>query len=902
MLQSVRILAEVPKNPLGLDTPIRTSDVSSLTGFDKKKRSEIALAVDGHSIGIYDVRSGSIVTSYAISPTTSLTCPPCAIKLNKTATREARRSTYCSILDPQPKIVCFSEDNQKHISRGGSLKKSAFTLPENQSPVVHVEALATVRNENQDTSIDVLCFQEDGEIRCHDEALETEKWTTRITSSHDGGQKAKNLQIVYVSAISIQQATRIILKNRDDLVKILDANQDSYLSTILLVLIRSIPDSAPRSQGALTIRILAIRRTQVNGLGAFLGKKDPLVHLASFPIPEPLDVRGNDAIFKLHASSGLLYQENPGYLSIYDLTTIVPRVVQTMNFTYAKAGLSSLRLSTNLLATSSADAVFLIDTKFTSFQARFALPMPKQARSKISNHDNSKSPNDGKASVQLLSYHRPSSSAIILFGRSLMAVDLSAVITGKKASRKRKRDGLLIDAIGRGSLSIEGSGNSRLQTADTPNALGQILDPYEENVKWKDRQESLDSLLEKGDLVEYDRMITSALKDEKFNAGYGAFTTHPPQYVVDYLLSKAFSTTGSDGSIRHEDGCFLSGLHVRHLPESAWQYLTQKGLISTERLQTSLKRQSAMQQNNALTESGLIQAIADYDTTMVTLLSLLQSPCLLKISEVCHALKICTSKYALLAAPTSTKLLQANESIRPELETSDGVDLETGNLNSRSSEMLGDRDRFSILLDTIIRRCNPCPALLLTRALKRQLSISELRNVVDLLRINLAQNGWLSFCTDDGPTANDEKQYSDNQISMIAKLLNCIVDGLGTRGWLLNNSVVDNSAEPVETISYMKTEICAALEGIEEAAYLQGMLGEILLCGKGALTSRTPRPSFLDWGDKQKCALPLGLKLDHSISLTKIGAGGEVQKRSRRDIGKLKSMRVPEYSFERIAL
>lgn len=55
MLQYVRTLAEVPQNPLGSDTLVRTSEVSSFTGLSKRKRSEIALAVDNHSVGIYDV-------------------------------------------------------------------------------------------------------------------------------------------------------------------------------------------------------------------------------------------------------------------------------------------------------------------------------------------------------------------------------------------------------------------------------------------------------------------------------------------------------------------------------------------------------------------------------------------------------------------------------------------------------------------------------------------------------------------------------------------------------------------------------------------------------------------------------------------------------------------------------
>jgi len=37
-----------------------------------------------------------------------------------------------------------------------------------------------------------------------------------------------------------------------------------------------------------------------------------------------------------------------------------------------------------------------------------------------------------------------------------------------------------------------------------------------------------------------------------------------------------------------------------------------------------------------------------------------------------------------------------------------------------------------------------------------------------------------------------------------------------------------------------------------------------------------------------------------TISTHRVGAGGEVIRRSRRDVGRLKSRMVPKYSFERI--
>lgn len=55
MLQYVRTLAEIQASPFQPNAPVRSSDVLSLTGLSTRKRSEIALAVNNHSIGIYDV-------------------------------------------------------------------------------------------------------------------------------------------------------------------------------------------------------------------------------------------------------------------------------------------------------------------------------------------------------------------------------------------------------------------------------------------------------------------------------------------------------------------------------------------------------------------------------------------------------------------------------------------------------------------------------------------------------------------------------------------------------------------------------------------------------------------------------------------------------------------------------
>ncbi|KAK3076230.1 hypothetical protein LTS18_013564, partial [Coniosporium uncinatum] len=51
---------------------------------------------------------------------------------------------------------------------------------------------------------------------------------------------------------------------------------------------------------------------------------------------------------------------------------------------------------------------------------------------------------------------------------------------------------------------------------------------------------------------------------------------------------------------------------------------------------------------------------------------------------------------------------------------------------------------------------------------------------------------------------------------------------------------------------------------------------------------------------EEKRSFPLGGKVEDRVSETRIRAGGEVVRRSKRDIGRELSMRVGKYSFERI--
>ena len=752
-------------------------------------------------------------------------------------------------------------------------------------PIVHIEALAIPQDDAHTFNLAVLCIHRDGQISCYDEALTQMKWSPQKTLAQDGDQ------VVQVSSVSIRQARKTFLKDRDDVLGKLDANTGAFAPNLLLLLSRSLSDSERSGQRQLMFHILALRSLQVEARQDNQLSDNPTQEILSLIIPEPKCHRNKRALFRIHPSSGLLYQGTARHLSIYNLTTLTPQLVQTINFDGRHDVLSHIIISPDTIATLSGSSVNVMDTQYASCRAKYEFVKLKQS-SKSSPHH-----------AQFVTYYSPSGSAIVLFGRKLLAVNLSESTESKSFSRKRKRNGLLIDAIGRGSLSVDIKQPSAKRNAASSVALGELVEPYQETREWQQQERVLNGLLEKGNHLEFDQLVSSrldALDQQRHNHPPAM---HPPQFIVDYVLSSMFCTSPPNG-IDHGDAERGRELHVKSFFDQAWLGLVRRGLVSAERVKASLRRRGLLRPNDDLKDGELIKALTDRDKTLSVLLAFLQSSCLIQISEVCKALKIVIAQCATLTARNGQQLPSyRDEPVGLNGNAVDEMGLVSAHAITPSQQSSSESDHLHALFNAIIARCNACPAPIVTKAFKAHLSKPELQTLIIIMRTKLRQDGWLSSYTDAEPAVNLEHHYNDMDISMIGKLLSCAVDSLGTGGWLLNNNVGDNGTVPIEAVSNMQAEISTALESIWEANYLRGLLEGLLLCGKGTLNSNTVGiRSTLERRDRSKMALPLGLKFEQNVSRMKVGAGGELQKRSRRDIGKLRSRRVPEYSFEQIAI
>ena len=916
MIQKPYLLADIQQDLIGIPGNILATDVLAITGSKKRKRSELALAIDRQGVNVYDVsiefclkalrislqsvkvQSSKLITSYAISPQAVFTCPPCSTRLRRLENKPARRYTYCSVTSPKPQIMRFSELNNTEITT------ASINLSKEAALVTHLDTFEA-GSENK-----LLALHQDGMVTGYSAGLESEEWRSSINAGASNLDSVLDIQAAAV--LSVQEARKAILRGREDILARLGPDKDAAHRSLLVVMTRPKRD-ADNNAGMLELQIFHISIADSNRSGLALGTGHGLQRLATLAMPEPSLFISKKSQITMHTASGTIYQNVDGALAVYDLTGSVPRLAHTIFGNDA----SFLRLSSELIASIRGASLSVMDLRYGSLQVEGTLALSHEAI----RTQNSNKPQDLETTrtedMRLLSYFSPLDIIVALDGRKILAVQISTT-PRLDVSRKRKRPGLLVDSVGRGSSSMSGAPPISSEPPCRIKSLGHYL-PVFDDLDWKGQKDALDRCLTRNDGKEFQRLMATALglkatgEDKKtYNSGS---RDRVDQHVVSYALQAIFSVEQAPLDV-DPAGEYPWILDIRLFPPEIGNWLIEHGLLTLDRIEISLKQYGALPIISKLAAGSLIQALAKFDSSLEILLSMLASPVPLSSQEL-----VCV-----LIIVTQSPDVEATE--RPQLLTNDDREDDNGNNQKRQLVMeettevhpppppiLPDNKVSRRVLNFAMKRLYACPSSSTARALKRELSTLQLRILVDTLRMEIARGGWLSPYEDSLDTLDLELQ-NDSQMCFIAHLLSCVINSLGTGGLILGNSMSDDLTETADTIAYMKAEISAALEGIEEAIYLKGMLGEILLCRKDTLNpvvkqSRSnevqhpalpAKPMTLTLDEEASQLLPLGLKPAPVVSTTKVGAGGELIKRSRRDIGRLKSKMVGKYSFDRIMI
>lgn len=773
--------------------------------------------------------------------------------------------------------------------------------------MIHLETLALGNREVFQSRVKLLAVHEDGEIRCLSQDLQMEEWKTRVIHSSSS-------YVEHASVMSLEQASQSLLRNREDILAMLGHDADTSVTRLLFLLTRA--SSVPANSGGnqLYLRIFHIRIFESPG--------QPLQDLISLILPEPEYSKSEKSNYSWHGSSGTLLQNTASDLAVYDIAGLLPRLAHHIPLGSTKIN-SCLRLSASLIALNTPEAMTIIDLQYSSLQAEQTLePLSKNQSQTAKCKYTSKEESD----TRILSYFAPLDLVVVLQGRKLLALQLSTGVEQTSNSRKRKRTGLLINSIGRGMSSFNAKFPAHGNLRGIPQPLGTRLPNSRSQDGWNATRDRLESLFQSRDLEQFESIMLSELgpADEKednlipgeLNRSVESRERNLPDYrKVHYLLNKVFILEQSQQP--REQSAINQKLKVSWFSDQLCRRLIRRGLFSIDHIEASMKHSHSFPTTEHIKVGAYTQALVEWDKSLKTLQLILRSPVPLDAKEIVHALKY-LMRFVNQSEPAGPMKQLTDGDQREDEGFDQSMQFEDDNVSidsiSPSSKL--ELNISHDLLDSILTRLNVFSVSKVTQALKTELSPQELRSLVDLLRIELARGQWLSAYGEDGLEPLGDGHSDNGQVCIIAKLLNSVIDSIGTGGWILGASITDDLTETEDTIAYMKAEISAALEGIEEATYLKGLLGQILLYGKTATLSQGKPRNLLGANQQplqirsvpvnsagiESSALPLGLKAAQGITRKKVGAGGELIERSRRDIGRLKNRMVGKYSFDRILI
>ncbi|GJC81114.1 uncharacterized protein ColLi_03952 [Colletotrichum liriopes] len=852
-------------------------------GSKKRKRLEVVVGVDGEAANIYHVPSSGLRTSYPIPPQESFTCAPHSIRYQGAGENGRNNYTYLSTQDSTGAKVTLCRDAIDVTGKTNSTSTSQRVR--HKSPITYLFTSSAVdttvaSDAPQSERGDVLCLCKDGQVLCLDgEALE-QKWSA---SSYN---LCKDLLPSAISKYEVEfslhaaasEVLNGLFQGRQDAFGSFGRQIDpkTFNPDVLAIVVRTNSEDT-------TSRFLVI-------LGVLpTVSSQPLVQLHVTPLPSQDDVAAEPATYQLHIQSGKLLQLSGAVLRTYDLTSAVPKLQGRLPLPELT---SFLQLSEHSVLCLSKNSASMMNPTFHSVQASTAIQLPDSTE---------------QQKPTLITFLSKLDMAVAVVGNTLVSIQI-------ERPKSHGKEGLLIDSIGRGlprsdrvPASLPKNGNSTFEDylpgtlsdeyvkeslADVEKADGYLLAQ-----DWK----AFESLLAQrfGVAIDQDVEVTEdQTPDWKWLERSDKYPAVDRRWVL-YAISRVFSmdTQAVEGGLLR---CMLPASNVMI-------YLIAAGHLTNANMSAAFKSELAEVTSKESIIDKLVQRLVDMDPAMELLLNYVsatklgEKELLLVIRIVMRSLD--QQSRLLLPAPTETKeeeyVAMEIDHLEKELELAEYHLGDDSNLRARA-------------LTTAFEKLSNYSSIATVRALRETFNPTEVLSLIHLLRVQLIGSAWTSRYVDSTNFDKDEAARAppDGAISLIAELLSRCIDSVGPSGWLTNGTSLGDRADAADFITALKLEVSAALEGLNEAVYLDGIVGEAVQYGRAvkAGVKTTPsgraqalaKPVSLDVESSPH--LPLGLVSKQNVSNIKIVSGGEVLERSSREKGHLLSQKVKAYSLERISI
>ncbi|KAF3770578.1 hypothetical protein M406DRAFT_336228 [Cryphonectria parasitica EP155] len=925
-IQKPYVLTTLPRplNRQGNGSAYTVGDVwGQQQGSKKRKRPELAVGIDGEAVNLYDISSQRLITSYPIPPQSVFTCPPCSTRWRVAKSRDAARYTYVSTRDPKAKITLFKDV----LGASGDTTSTIVTEQvDHASKLVHLGTTST--STEDDAKADLLAVTEDGSVMCFQGEDLRKRWETSpeilrqdLASIPRGGR----LEVELVQAALASDVIAGFFGGKQDaFASLLRTSQEDVSAQNMLVLITK---TVSAEQVTRQLHILGVVPTDQQVAGR-------LVQVHTSPIPSAYAASNGPESLRLDINTGSLMELQEGSLVTYDLTRSLAKVECTLEVPDVR---SFIRLSKSSVLAAKSETLDVYNPVYQSLQASAAFDLESTSKEVHA------------PTISLVAYFPPLEIAVAIYGASLVAMQLEAPRTRGK---KRRSEGLLIDSIGRGipqSKDIKkfrsGAESASFSTSFSSNLPGSVSGNY-----WSDFTSDVqraDELLAANDIAGFEEIIAEKFGIEIKPAGAASGTNgidnepvpdqeqpRLPEWIlpaartnyrysdrrwVQFAISRVFAWRDTQ-----ESGTEATRLICRLPQSNLLTMLVDAGHLTVSNLKSAFNDETRnIDDIDFIFGEELPQVLVQVDPVFELLLSYLSSTKLGAV-ELLTSVRLIMRSLELVQDPTkiAPKLLafesQMSDAADPDDTTLLADQSAIGHELERAVQELEAAEYFHLGDQSLIRgrslsvafgKLSSCPRVSTIRVLRRSYKPEEILSLIYVLRMELVKDGWTTRYLDTTQLDRDDELEAppDGSISLISDLLCRCIDAVGPGGWLINDAIVAAGAgdhmDSADFLASLKLEVSAALEGVQEAVFLRGIISEAVRYGS------TMQKVEAEMGQKHRrvdgassAMLPLGMKAKKRISAEKVVSGGEVARRRKREVGHLLSQKVGPYSLERISI
>lgn len=849
------------------------------------------------------IQASKLLSSYAVPPTSSFTCPPCSIRIRNSSDAVTTRYTICAVKQSECQVECFKETIQH--SKPSAVSTYHHVIEDPSLPV-HIDFVPTNASSGKPEALpDVIIVHRDGTVRRISGDFQRTRWVSATVPNSD--ERALPPEVISAHWVSHADASAALLRRRADILKECNASDSSFL-----VLVYRYGD---HQESGLRIGVFDVPMTLRTGfISASFGQRLRL--LVCNPVPESRRWNlARDLRVDFHAPSARMCISSMNDLTAYDLSAYAPVISSKLAL---DDGHSSLfPLTGTLTAGALHSAVQIYDTNYQSIKARFELNTKPRRREVEDN---------ARTNVHFISYFLRINTLLAVRGRSLLSFKMAK----NRATRMNSSEAgsLLIDSLGQGTYAssrITAQAHAELRPGFSkalfvPNPL--------ERAGWEERQKKLDDLVEQQQVDAFEHVMAMEFQDTATQEKNGIRHTDlklpgDEQFVrydmIHYLLSKVFRASATPTAVGEAN----SGvdLVVAFFPPRLLRWLARQNHLGKFKIERALSTERSQLQ---LKPGAVARSIKDQDPSLILLVDYLEGANLASLHEAVAVIKmLIKDAVALAQGEAESEQLLPEDTQKTALDKPIRSAEETHASESPSAGAAGGWSTGSVLaMNRTLERLYGFSPLKSTSAFRTYLDTEETLTLIQFLRQQLFRSGY----TSSFPSIPVVAEGAVLSLKIIVSVLSNCIDALGPLGFL--GSAFEQGLWQ-DLLPDLKGETSLALAGIEEATYLKGFLQEVVRYGSAAeskqvLSIGSPLKHLgqSDMGDgtitriyaeptaeqvykihEQSSLLPLSLDVENTVSKTKKRkGGGEVNQRSGREMQYLKHRNMGRYSFERLIL